>query len=109
MKLEGGCQRKYIDWKKTKLFGFRWNWDEEKKLRGMSADFLPSPTCPPHLFMTDNDASSVLGGGGHDFVDTIIAVTTRKGWEIIDLMNNLYKEINSRISWQNLLSFFLKG
>ncbi len=29
------AQRKFIDWKKTKLFRFRWNWDEEKKLRGI--------------------------------------------------------------------------
>ncbi len=28
-------QRKFIDWKKTKLFRFRWNWTEEKKLRGI--------------------------------------------------------------------------
>ncbi len=28
-------QRKFIDWKKTKLFRFRWNWDKEKKLRGI--------------------------------------------------------------------------
>jgi hypothetical protein len=27
-------QRKFIDWKKTKLFHFRWNWVEEKMLRG---------------------------------------------------------------------------
>ncbi len=28
-------QRKFIDWKKTKLFRFRWNWVEEKNLRGI--------------------------------------------------------------------------
>ncbi len=28
-------QRKFIDWKKTKLFRFRWNWVEEKKLLGI--------------------------------------------------------------------------
>ncbi len=28
-------QRKFIDWKKTKLFRFSWNWAEEKKLRGI--------------------------------------------------------------------------
>jgi hypothetical protein len=33
--------------------------------------------------MTDNDAPSVLGGGGQDFVDTIIAMTTRKGCYLI--------------------------
>ncbi len=41
--------------------------------------FPPFPNLSPHLFMTDNDAPSVLGGGGHDFVDTVIAVATRKG------------------------------
>ncbi len=49
----------------------------EKVARHPSADFLPSPTCPPpHLYLTDKDAPSVLGGGGKNFVDTIIAVTT---------------------------------
>jgi hypothetical protein len=48
----------------------------EKVARHPSADFLPFP----HMFMTDNDAPSVLGGGGQDFVDTcIIAVKTRRG------------------------------
>jgi hypothetical protein len=28
-------QRKFIDRKKTKLFRFRWNWAEEKKLLGI--------------------------------------------------------------------------
>ncbi len=33
-------QRKFIDWKKTKLFRCRWNWVEEKKVvRHPSADF----------------------------------------------------------------------
>jgi hypothetical protein len=51
----------------------------EKVARHPSAEFLPSQTCPPHLFLTDNDATSVLGGGGGQaFVDSIIAVTTRK-------------------------------
>ncbi len=35
MNYETTYQRKFIDWKKTKLFRFRWNWDEEKKLRGI--------------------------------------------------------------------------
>ncbi len=32
---EAQMQRKFIDWKKTKLFRFRWNWVEEKNLRGI--------------------------------------------------------------------------
>ncbi len=67
-------QRKYIDWKKAKLFGFRWNWDEEIKLRGIRLQSSSLPHLSPHLFMTDNNTPSVLGGGGQDFVDTIIAV-----------------------------------
>jgi hypothetical protein len=39
-----------------------------------SADFLPSP----HMFMTDNDAPSVLGGGGQDFVDTMYYCSENK-------------------------------
>jgi hypothetical protein len=41
-------QRKLIDWKKTKLFGFRWNWDEEKKLRGIRLQIF---SLSPRLFM----------------------------------------------------------
>ncbi len=34
-------QRKFIDWKKTKLFRFRWNWAKEEKVaRHPSADSL---------------------------------------------------------------------
>ena len=51
-------QRRLIDWKKTKLFRFRWNWAEEKKLRGIR---LQSSSFP-------------LQEGGGDFVDTVIAV-----------------------------------
>ncbi len=47
-------QRKFIDWKKTKLFPFRWNWDEEKTLRGIrlqiSSPSTPSPNLSPYLF-----------------------------------------------------------
>ncbi len=50
-------QRKFIDWKKTKHFRFRWNWGRREKVaRHPSADFL---------------LHSV--GGGGDFVDTVIA------------------------------------
>ncbi len=45
-------QRKLIDWKKTKPFRFRWNWDEEKKLRGIRLQISsPSPPrrAPPNL------------------------------------------------------------
>jgi hypothetical protein len=72
-------QRKFVDRRKTKIFGFRWNWDEEKKLRGIRLQSSSLPNQSPHLFMTDNDAPSLLGGGGQDFVDSIIAVKTRKG------------------------------
>jgi hypothetical protein len=68
-------QRKLIDWKKTKLFGFRWNWDEEKKLRGIR---LQISSLSPFVY-ADNDAPSVLGGGGQDFVGTIIVVFFLKG------------------------------
>ncbi len=63
-------QRKFIDWKKTKLFGFRWNWDEEKKLSGIR---LQISSLPPICLwqLTDNGAPSVLGGGGQDLVDTM--------------------------------------
>ncbi len=68
-------QRKFIDWKKTKLFRFRWKWDEEKKLLGIrlqiSSPFLPR-RAPPNLF------PHLLRGGGKDFVDTIIAVKMLK-------------------------------
>ncbi len=63
-------QRKFIDCKKTKLFHFRWNWDEEKKLRGirLQISFPPPPPTPASpLFVYD-------GGSGQDFVDTIIAL-----------------------------------
>ncbi len=39
------AQRKFIDWKKTKLFLFRWNWDEEKNLRGIRLQ-ISSPSPP---------------------------------------------------------------
>ncbi len=52
-----GGQRKFIDWKKTKLFRFRWNWDEEEKLCGIRLQISSSPTS--------------VGGGGKDFVDTV--------------------------------------
>ncbi len=45
----------------------------EKVVRHSSADFLPSP----HMFMTDNDAPSVLGGG-QDFVDTMYYCSENK-------------------------------
>ncbi len=54
----------------TKLFHFRWNWDEEKKLRGISLQLFPSHPPPPPaspLFVYE-------GEGGQDFVDTILAV-----------------------------------
>ncbi len=44
-----------IDWKKTKLFRFRWNWVEEKKLRGIRLQI---------------SSFTRLEGGG-DFVDTV--------------------------------------
>jgi hypothetical protein len=37
-------QRKFIDWKKTKFFCFRWNWDEEKKLCGIRLQISSPPT-----------------------------------------------------------------
>ncbi len=43
---EGREQRKFIDWKKTKLFRFRWNWDKEKNLRGIQLH-ISSPSPPP--------------------------------------------------------------
>ncbi len=58
--------RKCIDWKKTKLFHFRWNWDEEANLRGIRLEISsPPPTSPPFVYD---------GGGGQDFVDSIISV-----------------------------------
>jgi hypothetical protein len=47
----------------------------EKVVRHPSADFLPFP---PFVY-ADNDAPSVLGGGGQDFVGTIIVVFVLKG------------------------------
>jgi hypothetical protein len=47
---------------------------KEKVARHPSADFLPYP----HMFMTDNDAPSVLGGGGQDFVDTMYYCSENK-------------------------------
>ncbi len=44
-------------------FHFRWNWNEEKKLHGIRLQ-ESFPNLSPHLFR---------GGGGKDFVDTIIA------------------------------------
>ncbi len=46
----------------------------EKVARHPSADFLPSH----HMFMTDNDAPSVLGGSGQDFVDTMYYCSENK-------------------------------
>ncbi len=46
----------------------------EKVSRHPPADFLSSP----HMFMTDNDAPSVLGGGGQDFVDTMYYCSENK-------------------------------
>ncbi len=61
--LEGWAQRKFIDWKKTKLFGFRWNWDEEKKLRGirLQNSSLLKPVPP---FVSDRQWRSFSPGGG---------------------------------------------
>jgi hypothetical protein len=56
-------QRKFIDSKKTKLFYFRWNWDEEIKLRGVRLQISsPSPPwkAPPNL-------SPICLGGGEEF------------------------------------------
>ncbi len=41
------CQRKFIDWKKTKLFRFRWNWADDQNLRGIRLQISssPPPTC----------------------------------------------------------------
>ncbi len=50
-------QRKFIDWKKTKLFLFRWNWAEEKKLCGIRLQISSFPL-----------------RRGEVFVDTVIAV-----------------------------------
>jgi hypothetical protein len=36
-------QRKFIDWKKTKLFRLRWNWDEEKKFCGIRLQISSPP------------------------------------------------------------------
>ena len=47
----------------------------EKVARHPSADFLPFP---PFVY-ADNDTPSVLGGGGQDFVGTIIVVYFLKG------------------------------
>ncbi len=60
-------QRKFID------YSLEWG-RREKVTRHPSADFLPSP----HMFMTDNDAPSVLGGGGQDFVDTMYYCSENK-------------------------------
>ncbi len=40
-------QRKFIDWKKTKLFRFRWNWADDQNLRGIRLQISssPPPTC----------------------------------------------------------------
>ncbi len=99
--LDDDHQRKFIDWKKTKLFGFRWNWDEEKKLCGIRLQ-ISSLLEPVPPFVSDRQwrSFSSIGGGGQDFVDSIIAVSTRKGWEIIDFMNILFK---------NLFSLLFKG
>jgi hypothetical protein len=46
-----------------------------KVARHPSADFLQSPLQPvAYLFIADNAILHSLGGGGQDFVDTIIAV-----------------------------------
>ncbi len=68
---DGIHQRKFIDSKKTKLFHFRWNWEEEIKLRGVRLQ-ISSPSPPWRA--TPNLSPICLGGGGKDFVDTIIAV-----------------------------------
>jgi hypothetical protein len=53
----GGCN---YDASTTKLFRFRWNWDNTKKVaRHPSVAFL---------------LHSSVGGGGQDFLDTVIAV-----------------------------------
>ncbi len=36
-------QRKFIDWKKTKLFRFRWNRAEDQKLHGIRLQISSSP------------------------------------------------------------------
>ncbi len=92
-------QRKFIDWKKTKLFGFRWNWDEEKKLRGIRLQISSLPQPSPHMFMADNDALSDLGGGGQDFVDTMYYCS--------DFMNTQYWKIN--FFSKSIHFAFLKG
>ncbi len=70
--LLNGCdQRKFIDWRRPSFFCFRWNWDEEIKLRGirLQCSSLPSPPnlSPPHLFMTGNNAPSVPRRGWAGF------------------------------------------
>jgi hypothetical protein len=63
-------QRKFIDWKKTKLFRFRWNWDEEKKFCGIRLQISSpspqekSPPPPSNLF------PHLFRRGGKDCVDT---------------------------------------
>ncbi len=79
-------QRKFIDWKKTKLFRFRWNWVEEKKLRGIHRQIS---SLPPHTWphYSDHFPLHYIWRGGKDYVDTITAVKCfRKGWEIIYFM-----------------------
>ncbi len=96
-----GClQRKYIDWKKTKLFGFRWNWDEEIKLRGIRLQSSSLPHLSPHLFMRDNNAPPVRRKGWSGFCRYYYCCEKcfRKGWEINDFMNTLY--------WNKFLYYF---
>ncbi len=60
----GTLTKKIYRLKEDQAFGFRWNWDEEKKLCGIRLQISSLLQPVPHLFLTDNDAPSVLGGGG---------------------------------------------
>ncbi len=65
-------QRKFIDWKKTKLFLLSLELGRRDKVaRHPSAMFLPplypQPVPPPHLFMTGNNAPSVRRKGWSGF------------------------------------------
>ncbi len=88
-------QRKFIDWKKTKLFRFRWNWAEDQKFRGIRLQISSPPPLQPvaYLFIADNDAPSLL----------------RKEWSgfcrYYYCSENAFKRIVSRDS---LSSFFIQ-